>query len=238
MGWGAAGPRWATTLGVVAGAGIPGFLLLPFVVPLSRALDVAPGLVEYCGVALCWNLATLSLLVWLLPRCTGEPFSRLVRRWWVGRHTDEHPRHPIAVWAGAALVGGIGVSPLRLWLIDRGWDLLRGPLWSINSPAANRGHLGLRVGAALLIFQIAIRIPLTAFVEETLFRGWVQDRHGPITAGILFAAYHLSQWWTIPALIPFGLALSLLRVATKSIWPGTALHSLGDVAYAVQAALH
>lgn len=223
---------------VVVGAGVPGLLLLPLVVPCSRALGVAPGLVEYCGVALCWNLATLLLLVLLLPSCTGESFPELVRRWWVGYHADEHPRHPFAVWAGAALAGGIGVSPLRLWLIDRGWDLLRGPLWSINSPTANRGHLGLGVGAAIRIFQIGIRIPLTAFVEETLFRGWVQDRHGPMTSGALFAAYHFSQWWTIPALIPFGPALSLLRVATKSLWPGAALHFLGDVAYVIQAALH
>ena len=238
MGWEAAGRGWATTLGVVAGAGVPGLVLLPFVLPISRTLDIAPGLIEYCGVALCWNLATLGLLGWLLPRCTGEPFPELVRRWWARRHTDEHPRHPIALWAVAVVTGGIGVSPVRLWLIDRGWSPLPGPLWSINSPAANRGHLGISIGAAVVIFQVAIRIPLTVFVEETLFRGWVQDRHGPIAAGALFAAYHLAQWWTIPALIPFGIALSVLRVATKSIWPGAGLHALGDVAYAIQAALH
>lgn len=229
--------RWATTLGIVVGAGLPGLLLLPSVVPIAHTLGVAPGLVEYCGVALAWNLATVSLLVWMLPRVTGRPFVELVRGWWTRRHADEHVSHALAVWVGAAVAGGIGLSSLRLWLIDRGWDVLHGPAWSINSPAANRGNLGFTVGVTVVLFQIVLRIPLTTFVEETLFRGWVQDRHGPMAAGVLFAAYHLSQWWTIPALIPFGIALSLLRVGTKSIWPGAALHGLGDVAYALQAAL-
>jgi membrane protease YdiL (CAAX protease family) len=118
-----------------------------------------------------------------------------------------------------------------LAVIDAVWAIAPGPSWSVNSPDANEGLLAISVPPVVVVFQILVRVPLTVFVEESLFRGWVQNRHGAIASALLFAVYHLAQWWTIPALVPFALAPSLLRVATRSIWPGATIHAVGNIVY-------
>ena len=225
--------RVSTTLLVVGAAAALGLLLAALISPIADALDANKGLVEYTAFILAWHLGVLAIIAVVLPRLEGRPFGQLVGRWWVRQHRDEHVERPAILWAALIVIGLLSISPLRLWAVDTGWDLLAGPEWSVNSPAANRGDPGFSIGAGVLLLQLLVRIPLTVFVEETLFRGWVQDRHGPIASGALFAAYHWSQWWTIGALLPFGLALSLLRVATRSIWPGAILHGAGNASYAV-----
>lgn len=226
----------STTVAVVLVAGLPSLLLLAGVVPVAEALDVAPGLVEYTAFILVWNLAVLGLLVRLVPATTGTAFGHQIRRWWRLRHDSEVVDHPVLLWVAIVAVGVLGLSSVRLVLIDAAWDLLPGPEWSINSPDANRGAPGIEIGVWVLLFQLLVRIPLTVFVEETLFRGWVQDRHGVVVASLLFAGYHLAQWWTIPGLVPFAFALGLLRLATRSIWPGAVLHAAGNVVYAISLA--
>lgn len=223
---------WRLTIAVVLAAALPGVLLLPVVVPVARWLDTEPGLIEYTGLSLAWKLSVLVVLAAAVAPGEGRPLRDLIARWWQREHREEDVGRPVALWALLLVLAAIGLSSVRLWLIDLGWDLAAGPEWSINTPEANRGIVGFAIGPGVVAFQLLIRIPLTVFVEETLFRGWVQERHGPFVSGTLFAAYHLAQWWTIPALIPFGLALSLLRVATRSIWPGALLHGAGNAVYA------
>ena len=217
---------------MVAAAALPGALLLPVVVPVARWLDTEPGLVGYTGLSFTWNLCVLVLLTTVVRHHEGLPLKELVARWWQREHTEEHVQRPVALWCLAAATAAIGLTSIRLWLIDLGWDVAAGPEWSMDSPDVNRGIIGFAIGPGVIAFQLLIRIPLTVFVEETLFRGWVQDRHGAFVSAVLFAAYHWAQWWTIPALIPFGLALSLLRVVTRSIWPGAVLHGAGNAVYA------
>jgi membrane protease YdiL (CAAX protease family) len=76
--------------------------------------------------------------------------------------------------------------------------------------------------------------PITVVVEETFFRGFLQSRLSlapPVTAGVLFALYHLNQWHTIPSLIPYGIALGVLRWWCGSIWVGAGMHYLGDALF-------
>lgn len=224
--------RWPTTAVVVLAAGVPGLLVLAAVERIARWLDTTPGLVEYTTLGLTWNLCLLALLAVWVTRIEGQPLRELVTRWWRREHAEERVERPVVTWVLIAVLCAFGLTSIRLELIDAGWDVLAGPSWSINSPTANRGDAGFSIGAGVIAYQILIRIPLTVFVEESLFRGWVQERHGAVASGSLFAAYHLAQWWTIPALIPFGVALSLMRYVTRSIWPGAVLHGMGNVVYA------
>lgn len=83
------------------------------------------------------------------------------------------------------------------------------------------------VTTGLLVFELLVRYPIGVIAEEIFFRGFLQSRltlAPPVLSGVLFAGYHLQQWETIPSLIPFGIALGLLRWWLGSIWPGAALH--------------
>lgn len=225
-----------TTVAVVVGAALSGLVALAAVGPVASALDEERGLVEYVGLGFALNLAILAILRFSVTSIEGRSLHSLVRSWWQRTHDDERVGNPRLVWSAVVVAGVIGLSPLRLVLIDAIWAIAPGPSWSINSPDANEGILTFTVPTAVIVLQILVRIPFTVFVEESLFRGWVQDRHGPVVSGVLFASYHLAQWWTIPALVPFGIAVSLLRVATRSIWPGAALHAAGNIGYALSLA--
>jgi membrane protease YdiL (CAAX protease family) len=228
----ASAPSWQLTIGVVFAAALPGLLLLGAVKPLAEELDMDAGLVEYTAHTLVWHLVVLALIVITLPRIQRDSFRGLVSRWWKLRQPAGGYNQAL-LWGTIAVSAAIAFSSIRLALVDAGWDVLPGPAWSINSPEANRGELGFTISAAVLTMQLLLRIPLTVFVEETLFRGWVLDRHGITASALLFAAYHFSQWWTIAALAPFGLVLALIRVATRSIWPGAIAHWFGNAVYAL-----
>ena len=52
-----------------------------------------------------------------------------------------------------------------------------------------------------------------------------------MVTGVLFAVYHLQQYETIPSLIPFGIALSLMRWWLGTIWPGVVFHYAGNAMF-------
>ena len=90
------------------------------------------------------------------------------------------------------------------------------------------------ISGGLLLFELLARYPIQVVVEELFFRGYMQSRltwAPPVVGGVLFALYHLQQWETIPSLIPFGVALGLLRWWLGSIWPGVALHYAGNAMF-------
>lgn len=90
------------------------------------------------------------------------------------------------------------------------------------------------VTAPPLIFELAVRYPINVLAEEMFFRGFLQpriSRAAPVVTGVLFGLYHLQQWETIPSLIPYGIALGLLRWWLGSIWPGAALHYVGNALF-------
>jgi hypothetical protein len=92
------------------------------------------------------------------------------------------------------------------------------------------------VTGALLAFELIVRYPITVLSEEAFFRGFLQPRiaiAAPVVTGVLFGLYHLQQWQTIPSLIPYGIALGLLRWWLGSIWPGVALHYAGNALFIV-----
>ncbi len=92
------------------------------------------------------------------------------------------------------------------------------------------------VGAGVAALALAVRYPLTALAEETLFRGWLQPRLGrfgiPITAA-LWASYHVTQPATIPALFFLGLSLGVARWVYGSVRVGIVAHYLIDAAFFV-----
>lgn len=69
--------------------------------------------------------------------------------------------------------------------------------------------------------------------EEFWWRGYILPRqeltHGKWTwviHGTLWAIFHITQWWTIIALLPSILLLSLMAQRLRSTWPGIVVHSL------------
>ncbi|MGE0713403.1 MAG: lysostaphin resistance A-like protein [Planctomycetota bacterium] len=92
-------------------------------------------------------------------------------------------------------------------------------------------------GALLLGLRFVVLGPLA---EEAAWRGVVylglRRRLGPVGAGVLsslaFAAWHLIAGWDLPAALvvqyAFGLAACALVERTGSLWPGFALHALGN----------
>ena len=86
----------------------------------------------------------------------------------------------------------------------------------------------------LLLFELLVRYPIGVLTEEAFFRGFLQPRiaaAAPVVSGVLFALYHLQQWQTIPSLIPYGIALGMLRWWLNSIWPGVGLHYAGNALF-------
>ena len=225
-------PRLSITFGVVLAAALPGLALVGAVRPLADASDAQPALVDYAAHTLLWHSIVLVVIAIALPRLERQSFPQLVGTWW-SKRLPTSGRARAGLWFAIIVSGAVAFSPLRLALIDAGWRALPGPVWSVNSPDANRGAIPFALGPGLLVLQLIVRIPLTVFVEETLFRGWVLERHGAAISAVLFAGYHLSQWWTIGALIPFGLVLALLRTATRSMWPGAISHWIGNAMYAI-----
>lgn len=86
-----------------------------------------------------------------------------------------------------------------------------------------------------LVTLLLIRYPLTVSLEETLFRGFLQRElaNGLIIASLLFAAYHLQQWRTIPSLVPYAFMFGILYSWTGWLWAPAVAHYCLDAGYAL-----
>jgi membrane protease YdiL (CAAX protease family) len=113
------------------------------------------------------------------------------------------------------------------------WGSIPG-LRQLSSSGSGSSYDAGKVTTALLVFKLLVRYPIGVLAEEAFFRGFLQPRTpvaAPVVTGIFFALYHLQQWRTIPSLIPYGIALGLLRWWLGSIWPGAALHYTGNALF-------
>lgn len=220
----------AAGLSLLAGlAGLILFALIPFA---AARLAVSPTVLNYTLHPLLWNLATLLLLLWATRGkaiSTLRPFA-LTAPGWVKRSVMGAP----IMIAAAAL----SFSPLTMLSIDALWRSAPGPSWALGQPASYRGEFPIALTMELVLFQLFLRIPLTVLVEEAFFRGFLQPRlgrFGPAWSALLFAVYHLPQWWTIPSLIPTGLVLGGARWWFGTIWLAAALHYAGNAIYLLSA---
>jgi membrane protease YdiL (CAAX protease family) len=126
------------------------------------------------------------------------------------------------------------VGIIAMVVVSASWDRIPG-LRELDAAgsASSYGSTG-RITTALLLFELLVRYPITVLAEESFFRGFIQPRltlAAPVVGGLLFAAYHLQQWQTIPSLVPFGIALGLLRWWLGNIWPGAVLHYAGNAMF-------
>lgn len=211
---------------------------------LSRRLPRPPGtnrtLLNYTAQPTVGNVF-MALMLWAHLRRRGIRLSTdnlglRPLRWTTSGASKRFRRMALP----ALLLLVLGASPLGTWTIDRLWSVQPGPSWALGNPASYRGHFPLHITASLIAFQLLVRIPLTVLTEEVLFRGYLQPRAGrgaPVKIGVLFAFYHLGQWWTIPELIPFGIAFGLIRWWTGTIWVGVGAHYVSDALYLLMATL-
>jgi membrane protease YdiL (CAAX protease family) len=80
-------------------------------------------------------------------------------------------------------------------------------------------------------WSILIVCVMPAIFEELAFRGFIQtslarvlgDRDAIFASALMFAILHLSMV-SIPHLLVLGIALAVLRLKTKSLYPGMVLH--------------
>jgi membrane protease YdiL (CAAX protease family) len=151
---------------------------------------------------------------------------------------------------GAPKAADVGIKPVKpvfdaprtrvavpalvvLMTLSFAWTSIPG-LRSLSASTSGSSYKAGSVGLGILLFELIVRYPITVVVEETFFRGFLQSRVSlapPVTAGVLFALYHLNQWQTIPSLIPYGIALGVLRWWCGSIWVGAGMHYLGDALF-------
>jgi membrane protease YdiL (CAAX protease family) len=132
--------------------------------------------------------------------------------------------------AAIAIVGSVAMVALTAM-----WDSIPG-LRELASSGSGSSYDAGTVTLGVLFFELLVRYPMQVVAEESFFRGFLQPRiafAAPVVTGVLFAVYHLQQWETIPSLVPFGIALCLLRWWLGSIWPGVVLHYLGNAVFMV-----
>lgn len=170
-----------------------------------------------------WGVATFLLLVWAVRRYSGSLTTTALGL------AHGHPREVLlrrgptacAILAcGAALTAAVNKFGLG------------------GSPADPQSYGGVnRLSILVLVVELLVRYPITVFAEETLFRGWLQPRlpAGILLSSLLWAGFHLQQIPTIPALIPFGIALGGIRWWTGDIRATLAIHYVGNAIFLIAA---
>ena len=160
-----------------------------------------------------WKVATVAVMLLAFRRWNGELIPTEPAR---------HDRAPVA------LVGIVALMALSFF-----WDAIPG-LRELSGAGSGSSYEAGEVTTAILAFELLVRYPITVLSEEAFFRGYLQPRiafAAPVVTGVLFALYHLQQYETIPSLIPFGIALSLMRWWLGNIWPGVVFHYAGNAIF-------
>jgi membrane protease YdiL (CAAX protease family) len=122
---------------------------------------------------------------------------------------------------------------IAMVLLSFAWSSIPG-LRELASSGSPSSYDAGKLTAGIFAFELLVRYPIGVLAEESFFRGFLQPRiavAAPVITGLLFGLYHLQQWQTIPSLIPFGIALGLLRWWLGNIWPGAAFHYLGNALF-------
>jgi membrane protease YdiL (CAAX protease family) len=169
-----------------------------------------------------WKLATVAVMVVAIRRFERHSPT-----------TDDLGITPVKPVFRADRTGRALPALLLLGALSFAWSSIPGLKSLAASSSGDSFHAG-SVTTAMLLFDLVLRYPVTVVVEESFFRGFLQPRltwAPPVAVGVLFALYHLNQWQTIPSLLPYGIALGVLRWWCGSIWPGAALHYAGDAIF-------
>ena len=172
----------------------------------------------YLAGELVWKTATVAVMAWALWRFEHRRLTGAT----TGFAPTEaaHPNRAGVALVGGALAGGASV-------------LISNLLGASASSASTYGTVH-KAGLVLVLAEVLVRYPLTVFAEEAFFRGWLQPRlgpRGPVLSGVLWGAYHLQQFRTIPQLLAFGVALGLLRWWRGNVRATATFHYLGDVTF-------
>jgi membrane protease YdiL (CAAX protease family) len=202
--------------------------------PMAFALTIAAGLFglatlrfDFPGYAFSlagigWKTATVAVMV--------VAVRLLEHAWPTAESVGLTPVVP-KVHAGRTAIALPAI--IVLTLVAMFWSQIPG-LKSLSAAGEGSSYEAGALSAGVLAFELLARYPLQVVVEEVFFRGYLQPRltvAAPVTVGVLFALYHLQQWKTIPSLVPFGIALGLLRWWLGSIWPGVAFHYVGNALF-------
>jgi membrane protease YdiL (CAAX protease family) len=169
---------------------------------------------------LVWKLATIAIMVWALRRYEGRRLDAATTGWASEDDGAPRPSRARVAIAGALLAGAVSAFIPNLVGLSSG-----------SASAYGTVH---KAGVALILAELLVRYPLTVFAEEAFFRGWLQPRlgrGGPALSAVLWGLYHLQQVKTIPQLIPYGVALGLLRWWRGNVRASAAVHYLGNVVF-------
>ncbi|MHC1479292.1 CPBP family intramembrane glutamic endopeptidase [Frateuria aurantia] len=202
--------------------------------PLLRWLQTQPGLTaqgwsaDLLLWATCLDLLVASLLMLFA-----------IHRWWPRawpRGDAQGLGFVPASWRQCLLGALVGLTVIPLlgsWITD---------LLAHGDPITEQiDVLITNAGRWARLPMVVLTITLVPLVEETLFRGVLLSAlrsrcSRGVAIGITSAAFavaHLGsfdyQWYALPALGLFALALAELRVRTGSIWPGVLAHACNNL---------
>ena len=202
---------------VIAGAaGLCGFALDS----AARRLGWSYPSLGSSAALLAWGTATLGLVRYGVRRYDSDkPWVTAIGLTGGRQRSELWRRTPVALF-GLAGAGALSIVMDRL------------PFGQALVGAEAFGDAQ-KVGAGVLLTELLVRYPTTVFAEEALFRGWLQPRMpaGVLVSALLWAGFHLQQIPTIPALIPFGIALGTIRWWSGNIRATLAVHYLGNAVF-------
>jgi membrane protease YdiL (CAAX protease family) len=214
-------PAWTIGIAVVGSAAVLGLVTDGSFHYVTRKLPS-----HFLGVGssvanLVWRLGILAVIVCALAFQHRSPVGTTTRMW--------------SVTSPASLSSAVAV-PMLVVLYAIAFLWARIPVIgksAASNPGAYKSAGTLSASAVLLL--LTVRYPLTVFAEETLFRGylWRTLGWGMVVGSVAFAGYHLTQWRTIPSLIPYNLAGGVIVLWTGALWPAAVVHYLLDAGFAV-----
>jgi membrane protease YdiL (CAAX protease family) len=189
----------------------------------ARALGWKFPSFGYSAGIILWKGGTLATFAFALRRYEGRRIDGSAAGLRGDVRSDERRRR-----TGKAIIGLLAAGALM-------FAVSKIPGFTSSGDASAYGTVT-RVGPPLFVFELIVRYPITVLSEEAFFRGFLQPRlpwAPPVMSGLLFAAYHLQQAATIPSLIPFGIALGVIRWWTGNIRTTSLLHYAANVAFFV-----
>jgi len=229
-----------------AAAAAPLLLLAWIVAPAIISKVALPAVVVYWLVLMPGMAWQIALALWVIRRQTGRlDWAALRDTAWLGRPRDPRTGAPrlrilwraLPYWPLVGLILLIAIlAPVWLLLARRfGFEyydvaLLRWPAYANLTELASPEFAG---QWPLLIAALLGWIVSAALAEEFLFRGVLLPRMaGAFRRGdwaanaLLFALYHLYQYWLIPFRLLEGLILARKAKRYASLWPPVAIRAV------------